>query len=173
MQLNNYQRSIYLIGLALFIFTFLFKYYTGTFLTISKESGKEMISFEINKRKNDISIKSLKASCLNYQDVFNGILLDFKRNDLPCNQLLYNEILTSSMDSAYYKFIEKMYEHANFYEKEITDTGRILYLYQNKNEDCVEPAIITFVDTEEESLIESIQNLPNYLECYCVLSKKK
>ena len=173
MQISNYKRSTYLIGLALFIFTFLFKYYTGTFLTISRESQKEMISFEINKRKNDISIKSLKASCLNYQNVFNGILLDFRKTDLDCNRLFYNEILTTSMDSAYYKLIQKMYEHANFYEKELTDNGKILYLYQNKNEDCLEPTIITFVDTKEESLIKSIQNLPNYLECYCPLREKK
>lgn len=167
MQLNNYNRSLYFLGFGLLLLTFLFKFMTGTFLTISERSKKEMILYEIDKRKQDISITSLKASCLNYNEVLDNILEEFKNKPLDCNESFYEDVLTSSRDSSYYKIIEKMYEYAYYYEEKPTKSGRILYLYQNKNKTCMAPVKLVFTNKGEESLIESISNLPNYLACYC------
>ena len=167
MQLKNYNKSLYFLGFGLLLFTFLFKYMTGSFLAISEESKKEMILYEINKRKHDISITSLKASCLNYNEVLDKILVEFKNKPSSCNNFFYQEISTISRDSAYFKIIEKMYMHAYYYEEKPTNSGRIVYLYQDKDKTCTSSVKLVFTNKGEESLIASISNLPNYLACYC------
>tara|TARA_Y100000385_G_C13087752_1_gene637221 strand:- start:1180 stop:1686 length:507 start_codon:yes stop_codon:yes gene_type:complete len=167
MQLKNYNKSLYFLGFGLLLFTFLFKYMTGSFLAISEESKKEMIKYEIDKRKQDISIVSLKASCLNFDKVLDTVLEEFKNKPLDCNTSFYEGVLTSSRDSAYYKIIEKMYEYAYYYDEELSNSGRIVYLYQDKNKTCTSAVKLVFTNKGEESLIASISNLPNYLACYC------
>jgi len=153
-------------GLIL-IFTILFKAGTGSFLSISTASRKQMIEYEINKRKHDISIPSLKASCEDFDVVLNKLLSDIEKSNNSCVQEFYLKIQDNTRDSIYYKIIEKMYLYAYYYEKEITKNGRELFLYQNKNKSCLAYVQLNFVNKENNSLISEIKHFPEYLSCYC------
>lgn len=163
----KYNHALFILALLVLAFTIIFKFKTGSFFSISEKSRRAMIEYEIDKRKLDITIPSLKASCLDYDFVVKQLLKDINNSNNAC-VLDFNKKLTGlGKDSVYFKIIEKLYEHAYYYEEELTQNGRIVTLYQDKNLDCLNTIQIVFENKNKASLIKEIIGFPDYLSCYC------
>ncbi|MCB9256465.1 MAG: hypothetical protein H6579_04990 [Chitinophagales bacterium] len=163
----KYNTVLILISLVIFGFTLLFKLKTESLFGISKEMQNQLNQYELNKRKQDISIKSIKASCYDADIVLDKLLVDITTSKNPCVINFGLSLQEQSRDSALFKIVEKIYEHAYIFENESTLEGQTTKIYPKANPKCEVAVALHFTKIDDKLLLEEIVHFDDYLSCEC------
>jgi hypothetical protein len=155
-------------AIAVVLATVLFKYSTGSFLSISEEADREVQRYTINFRRNDLSIPSLKASCKDIDALYDSLVANTDFAASPCLQEIGQSLMTKPKDSVVLMVFKEFLRHAIYATMEEND-GRVLRRVENDStKGCGGTAELVFEkDSNGEGLITDLRNLDNYMKCIC------
>lgn len=163
-----YKSCLFLIGLLIIFFTFFFKLKTGSFLKIGDEALKEVVKYEIDVRRYDLTSTSLSKSCVNLDLLMKKIKNDLKQlKNNSCVSTIEEKIGLLPSDSALLLIMHKIHDYAIFNKKKLLSNGLINYIIVENQNFCNDTLKIHLVFKENEALISEIENFPQFVECIC------
>jgi len=164
------QRRYILLALAISVIgaTALFKYMTGSFLTISEHSKREVQRYTIDFRRHDLSIPSLTASCKDIQDLHDKVVADTDFGVSPCLAEIRTALGRSPKDSIILLVFQEWMRHAVYSESNEHNGLLIKEVYSESSIRCDGHAQVVFErDDADNWLIVELRNLDRYMECAC------
>jgi hypothetical protein len=167
--MNKYKLSIILLCVAVVTFTFLFKWKTGSFIKISESSKKEVVKYEFEKRRHDLTTSSLSKSSQNIDKLVGDLIVQLSVHESKCVDDFYLLIKNMPSDSAMLHIMYKIYDYAVFNEKVKTSKGFKNIVTGYNQSKCNEHLYISFEPNDEnEMLIVEIGNFVEFINCHCV-----
>ncbi len=148
--------------------TTLFKYLTGSFLTISEHSKREVQRYTIDFRRHDLTIPSLTSSCTDISRVHDRLVRSTDFGQVTCLHGIATAIGHSPKDSIVLMVFQALMRHAVYSEDKITNDTMTKHVYQDRSGGCEHPVILIFVrDGFSTWLIDDIRGFDRYMECLC------
>ncbi len=164
------RRRLMLIAIAVLMIgtTALFKYMTGSFLTISEDSKREVQRYSIDFRRHDLSIQSLTASCKDIGDLYDRLVYDTDFEVSPCFEEIRMAIGRSPKDSVILMVFQEWMRHAVYSESREHNGVLINEVYSETSNKCDSPIqIILERDDADHWLIIELRDLDRFMECSC------
>jgi len=164
------RRRYVLLALAISVIgaTALFKYMTGSFLTISEHSKREVQRYSIDFRRHDLTIPSLTASCKDIGDLYDRLVSDTDFGVSPCLAEIQTALGRSPKDSVVLMVFQEWMRHA-VYSESLEHNGLLVQeVYSEFSIRCDGPAQLVFERGDADDwLIVELRNLDRYMECAC------
>lgn len=140
-----------------------FKFKTKSFLSISDSAKKEVLKYKIQKRKYDLTIKSLKQTCEDYDGLSLKLLNEIDSLNTGAMDDFLDLLNSVQKDSVLLLITQRVHEYGDYYEMINTSYGRKSYMYK---EYCNQPVIFEFKQQNEGSLkLVEIYNVYEFLKC--------
>jgi len=156
----------YILSVLILIASLTFKYKTGSFFTISKQSEIEVVKYEMKKRKKDITLFSLSNSCTNINDLGKALKTKIISQAPPCVNTLVNPQTPS--DSVVYIVLQKALEYTTYNKSKLSNKDeRITWLYHMNQEERIDSFALVFQKINEAYLITNILYIESFLTVHC------
>jgi hypothetical protein len=167
MSLNTEKKYHIIWALLLIVLTLLFKWQTGSFLTISDKSHKQVVAYEMKKRQEDITLASLSESCINIQ-ALGAPLKTTVLNEPELADKMHISANTPE-DSTVYKLIHQAL-NCSQYNKTIyiSEFEQVTWIYQMKNNIPVDSFGVLFREEDDNFLIADILGINAFLLNSCL-----
>jgi hypothetical protein len=164
------RRRLILLVIAISVIgsTALFKYMTGSLLTISEDSRREVERYSIDFRRHDLSIPSLTASCKDIEDLHDRLVADTDFGVSPCFAEIRTAVGRSPKDSVVLMVFREWMRHA-VYSESLDHNGILVKeVYSESSDKCDGQAQLVFERGDANDwLIVELRNLDRYMECAC------
>lgn len=164
------KKKIILLGIIAFVLvcTALFKYMTGSFLTISEDSKREVQRYAINLRRHDLSILSLTGSCKDIDNLYDLIESETDFSVSPCLEEIKTASGRSPKDSLVLMIFKEWMRHAVYSESREQHGMLINEIYSESNNECGVPLKIVFERDEADYWrITELRDLDKFMKCAC------
>lgn len=167
MSLNREKKYHIFWALVLIALTLLFKWQTGSFLTISDKSHKEVVAYEMKKRQEDITLASLSESCVNIQALGSSLKATVLNEPKLANKVHVSA--STPEDSTVYKLIH-LALNCSQYNKTIynSEFEHVTWIYQMDNSTPIDSFSVIFREVEDDFLIADITGIDAFLLNSCL-----
>lgn len=166
MSLNSSKISYLAVATGILLFTLLFKVLTGSLFGINEESQKAIDKYEIEKRRNDLTIKSLSQSCFDIEELGQALKTSSLNVSSPCLDDLFNE--KTPADSVVLILLQKGLSYASSVQTTmLSETTRITWVYNEEHPACKDSFAFYFEKSGVDFLIKDIQALESFIACRC------
>ena len=167
MSLNTKKKYHIIWALVLIILTLLFKWETGSFLTISDKSHKEVVAYEMKKRQKDITLASLSESCVNIQALGSSLKATVLNEPKLANKVHVSA--STPEDSTVYKLIHQALDCSQ-YNKTIytSEFEQVTWIYQTDNLTPIDSFGVIFQKVGNDFLIADIIGIKAFLLNSCL-----
>lgn len=165
---NSYMVILIILILLSIGFSFFFKYYTDSLLGITKKTKREIEQYESRKRQQEITIKSLLNSCVDYNKLYIEIMQDLKNSKHLCSQEFLTKINHLPLDSSLYHIFYQIHEDFDYKEIEIINEKKYQYIYHKKDVKGEKKLTMIFKKNDENDyLISDLIGVGDFFSFSC------
>lgn len=166
MSLNRSNISYLALAISILLFTLLFKVFTGSLFGVNEQSQKEIDKYEIEKRRNDLTIQSLTQSCINIDALGQELKHSSLSQGSPCLDAMFDEETPS--DSVVLILLKSGLNYATDMQTiMLSDTTRVTWVYNEEHPACKDSFAFYFEKSGVDFLIKDIEALESFIACRC------
>jgi hypothetical protein len=165
MPVNNlkYKLSIIVFALSTIVLLVAFKINVAGWKEVPVQKKQKVLKYDLMKRSNDLTISSLKQSCVDFEALSQKLKAELLQSNLQNLSALKEELLRVPDDSILLVLSKKVYYMGDYYEKESEKGKRIVNLY---NLNCGVSVIFIFEKSYNNDFkMTDVKNLPDFFDC--------
>lgn len=163
---KRYNLALILLGLMVFTGAFMFKYSTGSYLTISEEAYEEVTKYEIQKRKNSISRQTIEKNIFDIDTLYQDYLrvLD---NPKPCISKIKDQLISLDKVELIFVFNYLLMDNIELYTVDVSNEKITREVHIAAKYNCEIKPNLSFEKKDGAFKLKEVLYYEEFLICVC------